>query len=255
MRYLPFLFLLLLVAACKPKTPQSTASGSGVSVLSETELVMRGLIENQFTAEWIDGRANIKLESPDMNVGGTAYIRLERDKQLWVSVKKFGFEAARALIRPDSFFVINRLQNEYTAEPLSYIEEKYKIPARFPLLQQIVMGNPIFMDRNLDLETEEGSYHLMGENSRWASDYWANQETYFLERMKLQEVAKKQTVQVFMDDFRDVGLNRAFSHQREIEVESPSSGLARIKLNFSKIDFNQPVDMPYNIPSRFQRGE
>lgn len=247
MKYLPFLLLFLLVSACKPKKDAGAGTGGdGITTLSEATLVARNMADARFKADWMDARANIRLESPEMNVSGNAYIRLEKDKRIWVSVKKFGFEAARALITPDSFFVINRLQRDYTAEPLSYIQEKYKMPARFDLLQNVVLGNPIIMSRNLEVVTEEGKYHLSAKDSRWASDYWADTQTYYLEQMKLREVAENRTLQIFMDDFRETGGNRPFPFGREIEIESPSTGLARVKLDFSKVDLSGPVDMPFD---------
>ncbi|MEL6275022.1 MAG: DUF4292 domain-containing protein, partial [Bacteroidota bacterium] len=207
MRYLfPFVTLLIFFAGCKAKQ-SAQGPAEDVVTFSAAEQVMQQMIQNQVNTNWLDARASIKLDSRDFNVGGTAFIRLEKDKRLWVSVKKFGFEAARALVTPDSFFILNRLQNEYTAEPLSYIAEKYKMPARFDLLQQVVLGNPIFMDRQLDVETKEGSYHLYGQNNRWKSDYWLGQSTYYLERMRLKEVPEDRTLQVFYDDFKDAGLN------------------------------------------------
>jgi len=257
MRLLPLICCaLFLASACTPKAKPTGAGDDGVT-LSASEQVMRELIENQFSTEWMDARASIKLDSRDFNVGGTAFIRLERDKRLWVSVKKFGFEAARALVTPDSFFVLNRLQNEYTAEPLSYIEEKYKMPARFDLLQQVVLGNPIFMDRNLELEnTSDGQYHLSGKNNRWESDYWLGQSDFVLRRMRLREPPDNRVLQVFMDDIRAAeGREASFSHTREVEIESPSTGLARIELSFNRLSFSGPVEMPYSVPARFKRSK
>lgn len=248
MRYLlPFLLFSLLVSACKPKKDTGTPAGDGISTLSEAELIARRMADARFVTDWMDARANLRLESPEMNVSGNAYLRLEKDKRIWVSVKKFGFEAARALITPDSFFVINRLQGEYTAEPLSYVERTYKIPARFDLLQNIILGNPIILSRNLAVETTvENQYHLSAQDSRWASDYWANTSTFYLEQMKLREITENRILQIFMDDFQETGGNRPFPFGREIEIESPATGLARIKLDFTRIELAGPVDMPFD---------
>lgn len=247
MRYLPFLLFFLFLSACKSKKEiVATSGGDGITTLSEANLVARSMADARFKADWMDARANIRLESPQMNVSGNAYLRLEKDKRIWVSVKKFGFEAARALITPDSFFVINRLQNEYTAEPISYIQNKYNMPASFDLLQNVVLGNPIIMSRNLEVKTEENQYHLSAKDSRWASDYWANTQTYYLEQMKLREITENRTLHIFMGDFRETGGNRPFPFGREIEIESPSTGLAKVKLDFSRVDLNGPVDMPFD---------
>lgn len=255
MKYLPLYTLILLITACGSRKPGVVTGDGSATAPTEAEMVTRRLIENQFNANWIDARASIKLDSREMNVGGTAYIRLEKNRQMWMSVKKFGFEVARALITPDSFYVLNRLQNEYVAEPLSYVEEKYKIPARFDLLQQIVLGNPIFLDRDLSVGREMELLHLTGANSRWKSEYWISDDSYHLQRMRLHEIREDRTLQVFMDDFRDVGRERPFSHRREVEIESPATGMARISLDFNRLEFAGPYEMPFSVPSRFDRGK
>ncbi len=253
MRIFLFFLSLTFLTSCGSKKTATTAENPA-ETLSEAALVTRRLIESQFSTAWLDARANIKLESPQMNVSGNAFIRLEKDKRLWISVKKFGFEAARALITPDSFFVLNRLQNEFTAEPLSYIEKTYKIPARFDLLQQVVLGNPIFFDRELELSQEASLLRLAGKNNRWQSDYWIESPAFLLKRMQLREISADRSLQVFMDNFKDVGRKMPFSHQRTVEISSPATGLARIGLDFSQLGFSGPLEMPFEVPARFKRS-
>ena len=144
-----FLLLLLSAATLLTSGCGTVARGKdgkdGLTNTTKVSRVVKGMEANAFEAKFMEGSARINLESDKLNIGGTATIRLERDKAIWVSVKKFGLEGARALIRPDSFFVYNRLSGDYTAEPLSYIKEKYQVPAEFDLLQKIVLGNAIFL--------------------------------------------------------------------------------------------------------------
>lgn len=251
MRYLPFLFAVLLLASCGTRK-KNTNSGDDIAQLTAAEQVMQKLEGNHFSADWMDARASMKLESPQLNASGTAYIRLEKDKRLWVSVKKFGFEAARALITPDSFYVINRLSNEYSADPLTYVTDRFGIPARFDLLQEIVLGNPVFFDRNLELVDNADAYKLNGEDSRWVSNYYVNKETYLLNSMRLKQRAENQEVSVFMDDYQATELGKPFAVKRFVEINSPKTGLAKIKMDFTKVAFNEEVSMPFNVPAKFK---
>lgn len=254
MRFLSLLILVLLWSSCGTKRKTDTNNGNDAVTISAAEKVMQQMEANRFTAEWVDARANMKVESPQMNVGGTAYIRLQKDKKIWVSVKKFGFEAARALITPDSFYVIDRLNNEFTAEPLSYVQEKYKLPARFDLLQEIILGNPIFFDRNLEVSNTENAYQLSGSSGRYVSDYYLDGTSFRLNSMRLKERATERVLNVIMDNYEETSTGQAFAARRSIEIESPTDGLARVEMDFSKITFNEPVAMPFSIPRKFDRG-
>ncbi|MEL6668064.1 MAG: DUF4292 domain-containing protein [Bacteroidota bacterium] len=243
---------LTLITACKPK-PTATDNGNSMTTITEADRVMQRMVEAQNAVDWLDARARVRIESPAMNVGGTAFLRLKKDEWVWMSIKKFGFEAARAMVTPDSFYLINRLENTYSIEPLSYLEERYKMPARFDLLQQMIVGNPIFFDRNLEVEGAEEQFHLYGQNSRWKSDYWIDDNTYILERLQLAEVSSNRKLDVELSDFRAVGLKNDFSHERTVTIEAPGTGTSRVELSINRLTLNEPVEAVFDIPERFTR--
>ncbi|WP_020570626.1 DUF4292 domain-containing protein [Neolewinella persica] len=239
---------LFFFFACKVKVGAGKDGRDGVTTVSKAAKVIKGMEDNSFDAEFMEGRANIKLESRDFNIGGTAVIRMEKDKAIWMSVKKFGFEGARALIRPDSFFVLNRLNGDYTAEPLSYIEQKYKIPARFDLLQEAVLGNAVFFTRDLDLKTEGETYLLSGRDQRFATNYKVGSRGFKLEEMELKELVQNRSLTINNADFRQAEGKTGepdFAHSRTLRIDAEATGPAKLDLKFTRLSFSGPLDMPF----------
>jgi hypothetical protein len=239
---------LFFASACNKKTVGETGGSDGVTTLSKAAKVIKGMEDNSFETTYMEGRANIKLESRDFNIGGTAVIRLEKDKAIWMSVKKFGFEGARALIRPDSFFVLNRLNGDYTAQPLSYIEQKYKIPARFDLLQEAVLGNAVFFTRDLNLATESDTYVLSGRDTRFATNYRVGTSAFQLEERELKELAQNRTLIINNADFRQAEGKTGepdFAHARTVSIDAAATGPAKLELKFTRLSFSGPLDMPF----------
>jgi hypothetical protein len=239
---------LFLSAACNKKTVGGIDGRDGVSTVSKAAKVIKGLEDNSFETKYMEGRANIKLESRDFNIGGTAVIRLEKDKAIWMSVKKFGFEVARALIRPDSFFVLNRINGDYTAEPLSYIEQKYKIPARFDLLQEALLGNAVFFTRDLQLATEPDTYVLSGRDKRYATNYRVGTKGFQLEEMELKELSQNRTLTINNTDFRQAEGKKGepdFAHARTVSIDADATGPANLELKFTRLSFGGPLSMPF----------
>lgn len=247
MRILLFAALLLTLGSACNRAVGGRDGRDGVSSTSKASKVIRELENNSFSTEFLEGKARIKVESQDFNIGGTAIIRLERDKAIWVSMKKFGFEGARALIRPDSFFVVNRLNGDYTAEPLSYIEEKYKIPARFDLLQEMVLGNAVFFSKDLELQTEGETLQLTGRDNRFATEHRVDARGYKLLGMTLTELAQNRKLMIDNADFRAVeGLTGQpdFAHQRIITVDAGKQS-GKFELEYTKLTFSGPLAMPF----------
>jgi len=249
-----FVFVLLVLAsACNKKVSDSSTStgeGSSATALSgKSSQVVKGLEDNTFDTEYLEGSARVQLESEKINIGGNAIIRLHKDKAIWMSVKKFGFEGARALIRPDSFFFINRLNGDYTAEPLSYIETKYQIPARFDLLQEIILGNAVFMTRNLELETVGDTYTLTGRDNRYATRHVVDANGFKLMEMSLKELAQDRTVTITNADFRKAAGRENqpdFAHQRRVNIEAEATGPASLELSYNRLNFSGPLAMPFD---------
>lgn len=239
---------LTIASACNKKIVGGTDGRDGLTTTSEAGKIIQGLEDNSFETEYLEGTARIKLESERLNVGGTATIRLHKDKAIWVSVKKFGFEGARALIRPDSFFVINRLNGDYTAEPLSYIEEKYKVPARFDLLQEIVLGNAVFFTRDLQLNTAGDVYTLSGQDGRFATQHVVDGRGFNLMEMTLNELAQNRTLSINNADFRKApGKEDApdFAFERTVRIDAEATGPAKLELTFNRLKFDGPLAMPF----------
>lgn len=246
MRFLSFFLLFcLFLTSCNRKSAGKEDAAD--LRLGKAAKVIRKLDDNRFTVPYLEAKARVKVESPQLTIGGTAVIRLTRDEAIWVSIKKFGFEGARALIRPDSFFVVNRLNGDYTAEPLAYIEEKYKIPARFDLLQEMVLGNAVFFSRDLQLTTVGDDYALAGTDRRFATRHLIDGHQYQLLEMELTELAQQRKLRVKNEDFRPVEElqhEQSFAYARTIEVEAgPQSG--NFTLDYTRLNFAGPFAMPF----------
>ncbi|PPK88141.1 uncharacterized protein DUF4292 [Neolewinella xylanilytica] len=238
---------LLLFANCNRKVAGPTDDGIALPAGKlRLNQVLRGIEANRTSAEWMDAKARVDVETDDLSIGGTAYLRLHRDEAIWMSVKKFGIEGARALIRPDSFFLYNRLESEYTAEPLSYLEAKYKIPARFDLLQEIFFGNAVFLTDNLEVSRDGQDIRLTGSSREFAADYRYDPVTYQLGSMELQELGQQRMLSVVNGDYAAVdGLSASFPRTRRIAVDGGSEGTARLDFEFTDLSFSGPLEMPF----------
>ena len=236
--------LVFVGTSCGDKVTGSGGGGNSAAS-SKAAKVMRNLEKNAFDAEWLEGKAKIDIESEKLNLGGTATVRIHKDREIWISVRKFMFEGARALVRRDSFFVHNRLSGERVAEPLAYIEEKYKVSADFDLLQEIFLGNAVFMTKDMELSTQGSDYVLEGRDTRYATRHVVHPE-YRLKSLELTEFAQNRKLMVENSSFRTVaGARGMFPYERVIRVDGGSAGLAKVEMDFSKVVVGGPLEMPF----------
>jgi hypothetical protein len=209
---------------------------------------------NQVQAEWLNGSARLSFDDGDMSIGGTATIKMQKDRAIWMSVKKFGFEVARAMVTPDSLFIIDRFNKEYAAEPISYIAERFNLPADLTMLQQILLGNPVYLTQYTPkASTEENTLRWSAEDANARNDFWFLLPNYQLDRMEVQQGGNARSLAIQLLNYQDAGTNRDFSYLRKIAVNSRETGKADIEIEFTQVELNVPTDFDFSVPPRYER--
>ncbi|WP_020537833.1 DUF4292 domain-containing protein [Lewinella cohaerens] len=210
--------------------------------------------QNQVQAEWLNGSARLSFDDGDMSIGGTATIKMQKGKAIWMSVKKFGFEVARAMVTPDSLFILDRFNKEYAAEPISYISERFKLPADLAMLQQILLGNPVFLTQYTPKSSmEENILRWSAEDEDARNDFWFLLPGYQLDRMEVQQGGNARSLAIQLLDYQDAGTNRDFSYLRKIAVNSRETGKADIEIEFTQVELNVPTNIDFSVPPRYER--
>jgi hypothetical protein len=210
--------------------------------------------QNQVQAEWLNGSARLSFDDGDMSIGGTATIKMQKGKAIWMSVKKFGFEVARAMVTPDSLFILDRFNKEYAAEPISYISERFKLPADLAMLQQILLGNPVFLTQYTPKSSmEENILRWSAEDEDARNDFWFLLPDYQLDRMEVQQERSARSLAIQLLNYQDAGTNRDFSYLRKIAVNSRETGKAEIEIEFTQVELNVPTNIDFSVPPRYER--
>ncbi|MCB0637780.1 MAG: DUF4292 domain-containing protein [Lewinella sp.] len=245
------LSLALLASSCGPG--RELTRRNRIEVLAGPELLDR-VVRNQLQAETLDGKARIQYDDGSFSMGVTASIKMIKDSLIWMSVKKFGFEVARAMITQDSLYVLDRINNEYAVEPLSYIEDRYNLPGNLGMMQQVLLGNPVFLTTaNPESTLEADTYRLTASSGSRRNELWLSAADYQLQRLAVSDEAENRSLDMSYDAYADAGLNRDFSYLRMLEVDSDETGNARITIEFNQVDFDVPTEIRFDVPSRYQR--
>jgi hypothetical protein len=208
---------------------------------------------NTFSAKMKVEYEDTKGKKPDV----TANIRMKKDSAIWISivgnVAFVSIEAFRVLITPNHITIINKLNKQVEDHPFSYILEIAKIPLDFKTLQDLVIGNPIYVGEKIVSYTLTSNHILL---STVGKDF-KNLLTLSTENNNLIERSK-------LDDL-DLNLNRTgdltygeyenkagffFSTYREITVAEKTK--VDIRLSFKQYEFNTDVAFPFTIPKNYK---
>ncbi len=180
-----------------------------------------------------------------------ANLRMYKDSLIWVSITGlFGIEGMRAHITTDSIKMLNKLDKVYTARSVAYLQEVTGLPLNLQSVQDLIIGNPIFLDSNIvSYESNGSSVSLLT-----IGELFKNLLTVTggrLSHCKLDDVDmnRNRTCDLSYDDY-ELKKDIPFSAKRRITVSEKSK--LDIKLDFRSYSFNETLSFPFSVPKNYK---
>lgn len=181
------------------------------------------------------------------------FIRMKKDSLIWMSVNGIlGIEGMRVLVDKDSVKVLNKLDKEYTVRSMDYLQEVASLPLDLNSMQQLIIGNPIFLDSNIVSYSNGGDLISLLYIGKWFKNLISiNNNDHLIMNSKLDDVdvQHNRTCYLGYSDYENkTGVN--FSTNRNISVTEKT--ILDIKLNFKQYVFNETLSFPFSIPKNYK---
>ena len=183
-----------------------------------------------------------------------AFIRLKKDSVMWISIiAALGIEGFRVLITPDSVKVINKLDKVVQLRSVGYLREVANIPLTFTELQDLLIGNPVYLDSNIvGYKKEETTVSLVSVGELFKHFVTVNKDDYSLQHSKLDDVdaVRARTADITYGGFENKSGIR-FSTIRRMTISEKKK--MEIRLEFKQWDFNGDLSFPFNMPRNYKQ--
>lgn len=204
----------------------------------------------------LSAKAHIYAEGEDRSVAANANIIWIRDSVLWINVKKFGVEAARALVTKDSVFLLNRLDKTWSAQGFESLQRQYSLPEGFPLLQHTVLASAwFFPDILLQSDIKDDLHRLAGANGRSGAEYRLEEGSFLLRSESFVQPRDARTVRLGFSNYKKLSGAGLFPYLRSIEAYSPEAGSLLLEFELSDVEVNKPKNYRFEIPEHYEKIE
>jgi hypothetical protein len=186
----------------------------------------------------------------------TAYVRILKDSLIWVSgyATVFNIEAFRVLINRDSVFLLDKINKQVQYRSIDYLQEVTAIPFDFTTLQNLLIGNPVFLDDSVISYKETESKILLATiGQHFKNLLTIEKDKHHLTHSKLDDVNvnRNRTADITYSNF-ETNNNITFSTYREITVSEKNK--LDIQLNYKQWEFNKDLSIIFNIPKNYKRN-
>ena len=184
-----------------------------------------------------------------------ANVRMYKDSAIWIAVNALlGIDALRLFVTKDSVKLLDKLNKTYTARSVDYLQEVTALALNLYNLQDLIIGNPVFLDSNIvSYSTSNNQIILLSLGRLFKNLLTLDEANKTLLHSKLDDIdpARNRTADLTYSDYESKrGL--PFSTKRRIVVAEKNR--LDIKLDFKQYDFNQDVSFHFSIPKNYQRN-
>ncbi len=216
--------------------------------------LFKKVLQNKIEFQTFSAKVRVGYQGKDGGDEATAYIRMEKDKMVWLSLRgALGIEGFRVLVTKDSVKVMNLLKKQVQYRSIEYLKEITELPFDFKTLQDLIIGNPVYMDPNIV------SYKSNGDNELLVLMYGnlfkhlvtLDNTNFKVLHSKLDDVdqIRNRTCDITFSDYENKS-GQAFSTKRMISVAEKSK--LDIDLDFKQYAFNEALTFPFNIPKNYK---
>ena len=264
MRIIFILLAIITLASCRSTkkiqtaiTKKDTLEAVTTPKIDTTQLINNALLtleNNRIAYKTFSAKVDVDYRGgDDKHYDVNANLRMHRDSLIWISVNAvFGIEAMRLLINKDSVFLLDKLNKTYLTRSIDYLQEVSGLPLTLSSLQDMLLGNPIFIDSVVSYSNDNSTISLLSIGQTFKNLVSINSEKSVLVHSKLDDldITRSRTADLNYDDYENKK-GKAFSSKRRITVAEKNK--LDISLNFKQYEFDDAQSFPFSIPKNYKQ--
>ncbi|MEO0058391.1 MAG: hypothetical protein RLZZ312_38 [Bacteroidota bacterium] len=186
----------------------------------------------------------------------TADIRIEKDKNILVSVKLFGITLAKALITPDRVQYYEKLGGKFFDGNYATISQWLGTDLDFQKIQNLILGQPF-----VDLSKIKCEQNIVDENILLRpkqkldidSQFLFKQNPVLLVKQIVSQIVENRKVEV---TYQNHELNSNGIYPRSIDIiATQNTNTTSVKVEITKITLNEDLSFKYNVPEGYGKLE
>lgn len=189
------------------------------------------------------------------NYNVNAHVRMYRDSVIWLSITAIlGIEGLRVYITPDSVKVLDKQNKVYKARSISFLQELTALPLDLPALQDLLIGNPLFLDAAISAYSRSGTtISLLSTGEFFTNLVTINETDKLIQNSKLddKDVVRSRSCYLTYADYENKK-GASFPQKRTINVTDKVK--LEIKMDYKQYDFNEKLSFPFSVPKSYDQN-
>lgn len=253
-KYIALVLLSVFVISCKSKAVAVQNTGKPVEAPKEDRKAIAKHYDNKLDFKTLNIKASAKYEDEKQSQNVTAEIKIEKDKQILVSVRFLGITMAKALITPTTVSYYEKIKGTYYEGDFTSLSKWLGTELDYSKVQNLLVGEALD-DLRKGKYTQtivENLFKLEDEKeAKIKKAFYLDSEKYLLQKEEISHPAENRMLAIKYADSKtfDQGI---LPTKIEINAVQPK-GKTDINLEYNNITFNEELSFPYSVPSGYKK--
>ena len=245
-------------AITKKDTAQTVVIKESPKVDSATIVrdIMSKVVRRKIDFNTFNAKIKVTYEGPEKSDNVVVYLGMKKDSIIlirvvgtWMGIPGVGLEAK---IRKDSVQVYWHQEKSVTNRSISYLQELTEIPFNFSTLQDLLIGNPVFLDSNVvSYKASNNQLLVLMVGDLFKHLITLNNTDFTILHSKLDDVdiQRNRTCDITFSTYQPMG-PYSFSTYRSISIAEKSK--LNLYLEFKEFSLNEPLKNNFDLPKKYK---
>jgi len=210
--------------------------------------------KNRINFNTFSAKIKVSYEGHETSQNATAYLKMKKDSVIIIQlVGPLGIVGLQAEITKDSVFVVNKIDKYVQKRSIDYITDVTDIPFEFSTLQDLIIGNPIFLSGNVvSYRPSNNQLLVLMIGSFFKNLITLDTKDFKPLHSKLDDVDvhRNRTCDITYSSY-EMKDGFQFATYRSVSVSEKTK--LDVYLDFKQYSFNEPINFSFTIPKSYKR--
>lgn len=220
--------------------------------------IMSKVMRQKINFNTFNAKIKVNYEGPEKSNNFTVYLGMRKDSVILIKVtgtflgiSGLGLEAR---INKDSVTVVyHQGEKYYMTRPISYLKEVIEIPFDFSTIQDLLIGNPVFIDSNIvSYRAGQNQLSVLMIGDLFKHLLSLDNTDFKALHSKLDDVdlQRNRTGDITFSNYEKMGQYQ-FATYRSISIAEKTK--LNLYLDFKEYALNEPLKYNFDIPKKLKR--
>ncbi|RZJ72007.1 DUF4292 domain-containing protein [Flavobacterium sp.] len=257
MRIYALILSAVLVVGCKTAQPTTAVTPTKTPATPEdTELakVISGHYSDAKDFKTLAIKASARYKDDDQTQNVSADIRIEKDKQIFVSIRFLGITMAKALITPNEVKYYEKINGTFFEGNYEALSRWLGTSLDYDKVQNLLIGRVLDdLNKGKYKSSVEGNLVKLTDNSnpKTQKAYYFEPGSYLIKKENVNQPQQNRSLEVNYPGFNKFA-QANLPAKILLEAIQPK-GKTNISIEYNGATFNENLQFPYSVPEGYER--